>query len=393
MLDMESLEKEITQRNVATIFEARRLEQRLKNSEKLRVKFGIDPTAPDIHLGHTVALRKLKLFQEQGHQIVFIVGDVTAMIGDPSGRNETRMPLTHEEIEKNFSSYRDQVSIFLDISKVEIHRNSEWYEKKGFALLADLLSRVSVQQDLERDDFQKRIKEGHTISMLEAVYPILQGYDSVEVKADVEVGGTDQMFNMLMGRRLQRTFNVPEQDIIALEIIEGVDGVKKMSKSYGNYIALSDAPEDMFGKIMSVPDACIGKYFRAFTSIPLLEIETSIGTMHPRDAKMLLARAVISEIYTKEKAMAAEQRFSDAFQKKDASKVAEDVFVADGMTTVEFLKKYHGLKSNSEARRLLDGGGVHCGKKTLAFDDVITKKNDGDIIKIGKRHFCRIRIV
>ena len=390
---MESAEKEIIQRNVVAIFEARHLEQLLKSSEKLRVKFGIDPTAPDIHLGHTVGLRKLKLFQEQGHQIVFIIGDITAMIGDPSGRNETRKPLTREEVEKNFSTYLNQASVFLDISKVEVHRNSEWYEKKGFSLLMDILSRVSVQQNLERDDFQKRMKEGHELSMLEAVYPILQGYDSVEVKADVEIGGTDQTFNMLMGRRIQRTFGVPEQDVMTLEIVEGLDGVRKMSKSYGNYIALSDAPEDMFGKIMSVPDTLIGKYFRAFSSVPLLDIEANIGAMHHRDAKILLARTIISEIYTKEKAVAAEQHFSNAFQKKDARKVAEDIFVAHGTTIVEFLKKYHGIKSNSEARRLLDGGGVHCGEKTLSLDDAFTKKNDEEIIKVGKRHFYRIRIV
>ncbi|MEK7636572.1 MAG: tyrosine--tRNA ligase [Patescibacteria group bacterium] len=390
---MESSEKEIIQRNVVAIFEARHLEQRFKNSDKLRVKFGIDPTAPDIHLGHTVALRKLRLFQEQGHQIVFIIGDITAMIGDPSGRSETRKPLTREEVEKNLSAYLNQVSIFLDISKVEVHRNSEWYEKNGLPLLVDLLSRVSVQQDLERDDFQKRIKDGHTLSMLEAVYPILQGYDSVEIKSDVEVGGTDQTFNMLMGRRLQRTFNVPEQDVITLEIIEGLDGVRKMSKSYGNYIALSDTPEDMFGKIMSISDTLIGKYFKAFTSVPFLEIEANISTMHSRDAKMLLARTIISDIYTKEKALVAEQRFSDVFQKKDGDEVAEDVFVADGIIMIEFLKKHHGIKSNSEARRLLDGGGVHCGEKIFSFNDSITKKNDGDIIKIGKRHFYRISII
>lgn len=387
---------DLLSKNVRRIFEARHLQERIISGEKLRVKFGVDPTAPDVHLGHTVALRKLKKFQERGDTIVLIIGDITARIGDPSGKSETRKHLTVEDVKHNFATYLDQVGRFLDVSKIEVRHNSEWYKEGGLELLIEILARVTVQQDLERADFQKRIKEGRELSMLEAVYPLLQGYDSVAIKADLEIGGNDQLFNMLMGRRLQRAFGLPEQDVMALELVEGLDGVKKMSKSYGNYIALTDAPKAMFGKVMSIPDALVEKYFYAFTDMSQENIRQYLdrvknGNLHPRDAKMILAKTIVSELHGPEKAEAAEKYFVATFQNKNSAESAAEVAISRGITLIEFLKTIHGVKSNSEARRLIDGGGVRVNKDSITDESfTFVAEYVGAIVEVGKRHAYRI---
>ena len=246
-------------RGVVEVIEKDHLALRLaQGKKKLRVKFGIDPTAPDLHLGHTVPLRKLRQFQDAGHQAVLIIGDFTAQIGDPSGRDKTRPKLSEKEIKNNFKTYLGQAKKILDIKKTEIHYNSEWFKKDK--LILELMSQMSMERVMEREDFQKRIKAGQEVTMLEALYPIMQGYDSVAIKADLEIGGSDQKFNLLMGRRMQRKYNLPEQDVLTLPLLEGTDGVHKMSKSLGNYIGLAEKSEIMFGKIMSVPDNLVLKY-------------------------------------------------------------------------------------------------------------------------------------
>src|SRR3990167_7601790 len=263
----------LLERGVEEIIDKEHLKERLKKGEKLRVKLGIDPTAKDLHLGHTVVLRKLKQFQDEGHQAVFIIGDFTATIGDPSGRDTLRPNLTSEQIKENMKNYLTEASKVIAIKKAEIRYNSEWYKDKGVDFLMDLTSKFTVARILERDDFQKRLKDDRDISLLEILYPILQGYDSFEVKADIELGGTDQKFNLLMGRKVQKRFGQAEQDIVTTPLIEGLDGVKKMSKSSGNYIGLSDEAVDMFGKVMSLPDDLMVKYFTLLTDVSQEDIE------------------------------------------------------------------------------------------------------------------------
>ena len=283
-------EKAITKilsRGVESVIEKDNLQKRLIDGKILRVKLGIDPTAKDLHLGHAVILRKLRQFQALGHQIVLIIGDFTAMIGDPSGRSEMRKTLTQEQIQKNMSAYLEQAGLIIDINKTEVRYNSEWYKDKNALFFLDLASKFTVARSLERDDFQKRIKEGHDIALSELLYPILQGYDSIAVKADVELGGTDQTFNVFMGRKVQRRFDMPEQDIMTLTLLEGTDGVHKMSKSLGNYIGLTETPSDMFAKIMSIPDTLMPKYF-------LLLTDKDMPDAPPKQAKQKLAHTIVS---------------------------------------------------------------------------------------------------
>ncbi len=254
---------ELLNRGVEEIIVRESLEKKLKNGQKLRLKFGIDPTAADLHLGHTVPLRKLKQFQDLGHQVILIMGDFTATIGDPSARDDARKVLSREEVKKNMGTYLAQVGKILDLKKTEVRYNREWYDQKDTLFLFDLSSKVTLQQVLKRDDFQKRLSENRDINMLETMYPLLQGYDSVCVKADLELGGTDQKFNLLMGRKVQKSFGQPSQDVMMLSLLEGTDGVQKMSKSVGNYIGILEEPNQMFGKVMSIPDRFNRQIFSA----------------------------------------------------------------------------------------------------------------------------------
>ncbi|MDO8664654.1 MAG: tyrosine--tRNA ligase, partial [Candidatus Liptonbacteria bacterium] len=285
--------KNITIKGVDEVIDRDHLEGELLSGKKLRVKFGIDPTSPDLHLGHAVVLRKLKEFENLGHKIVLIIGDFTAQIGDPSGRSETRKPLNATEIKKNMKKYLAQAGKVIDIKKAEILWNGKWFAKEGIAKMIELSSATSIQQVLRRADFKKRLDEGNDISLLEALYPVLQGYDSVKVKSDVEIGGTDQKFNLLMGRRIQRHFFMKEQDIITIPLLEGTDGERKMSKSFGNYISLDEDPDEMFGKIMSVPDKLVHKYFALCTDVSETDISKLEKELKPRDLKVRLGFEIV----------------------------------------------------------------------------------------------------
>ncbi len=361
------------------------LEAALASGKKLRVKFGIDPTAPDLHLGHTVPLRKLRAFQDAGHQAVLIIGDFTAMIGDPTGKSVTRPTLTKDEVAANLETYLAQAGRVVDISKAEIRRNSEWLGE-SLPRLIELMSKVTVQQVLHRGDFKKRIAEDADISMLEILYPLMQGYDSVAVKADVELGGTDQTFNMLMGRRVQRAFGMDEQDVMMLPLIEGTDGEKKMSKSLGNYIALNDAPDDMFGKIMSAPDALMPKYFALLTDVAMPEGAS------PRDAKALLARTLTTMYHGAGAGERAEADFIRKFSKGGLPTDMPDLYLTEAEVPIIALLMLAEVKSKAEARRLVEQGGVKIAGAAQANPDATIAITDGDVLQIGKLKAFRLKI-
>ncbi len=361
------------------------LEKKLTSGKKLRVKFGIDPTKPDIHLGHTVVLRKLRQFQDAGHKAVLIIGDFTAQIGDPSGRSEERVPLTKKDVTTNLKGYLKQAGKIVDLKKADIYYNSSWHEKKGLKPFLELLKAASVQQLLEREDFQKRIKEGAKISALEMTYPLLQGYDSVMVKADVELGGTDQLFNLMMGRRVQRHFGQPEQDIITMPLLVGTDGSKKMSKSYGNYVGVTEEPTKMFGKIMSIPDSLINNYFELLTEE---QVPEGFG---PREAKLTLAEIIVEKLHDQKKALNAKEEFVRVFSKREAPKEAPELKSAGEESRIlDLAVKALPQESKSELRRLIAQGAVHLGERQFRdADDLCTPKKN-EILKIGKHRFFKI---
>lgn len=376
----------ILTRGVEEIIVREHLENALRRGKKLRVKFGIDPTASHIHLGHSVPLRKLKQFQEIGHTIVLIIGDFTARIGDPSGRSEARKPLSEREIKENMHGYLKEAGLVLDIKKTEIKYNSEWHEKGGLTHILSIAQAISVQQVLKRDDFKKRIKNDSDISLLETLYPVLQGYDSVAVNADVEVGGGDQKFNLLMGRRVQRHFGMDEQDIITVPLLEGTDGVKKMSKSVGNYIALAEEPRNMFGKIMTIPDSLLEKYYDLLT-------DETCDTSDPYAAKIHLAEILTETYHGKKHAEKEKEFFIKTFSKKE---VPEDIPVLESARDVTAMElTAHAFTgesiSGSDIRRLIEQGGVSVnGKKITHLKEKISFK-DGDVLKIGKKKYFKLK--
>jgi len=384
--------EEILSRNVQEVISKPHLEKRLKKGEKLRVKFGIDPTSADLHLGHSLCLRKLKNFQDLGHQIIFLIGDFTAQIGDPSDRANTRKPLTSAEIEKNMKDYISQADRILDIKKVEIRHNSEWYNKKNLGFLINLTSRFTHARLVERDDFQKRIKANIDISMSELLYPLLQGYDSVELRADLEIGGSDQKFNLLMGRKVQKKYNLPEQDIITLPLLIGTDGEVKMSKSYGNYIGLKESAAEMFGKIMSIPDKLIWDYFKLLTDLSLSEIERiKKETKNPRDAKNRLALEITAFYYGVNASRAAESEFQRVFKEKKAPAKIEEVKIKErALAVMDLLVGTGQAASKSEAKRLILQGGVKINDKLQPNWQEIVQIKKGMIIQTGKRKFIKI---
>lgn len=388
--------KELLTRGVEEIIEKESLIKKLKSGKPLRIKFGIDPTAPDIHLGHAVPLRKLKQFQELGHKIILIIGDFTATIGDPSGRSETRKPLTKKEVTDNLKKYLSQADKIIDIKKTEIHYNGEWFAKDGVSRLLELSRAGSIQQVLRRADFRKRIDEGCDISLLEALYPLFQGYDSVKVGADVEIGGSDQKFNLLMGRRVQRHYKIPEQDIMTVPLLEGIDGVKKMSKSYGNYIAVDETPNDMFEKIMRLPDNLIAKYFllcadKSEKEIQKIKTDMERGKLNPRDAKAKLAKEIISLYHRKPAAQKAEKEFNRIFkEKKMPSEMPSIKITAKSINVLDLLVKTKLASSKAEGKRLIEQKGVKIDDKIQ--DDWrknISIKSEM-IIQVGKRKFAKI---
>jgi tyrosyl-tRNA synthetase len=357
----------------------------------LRVKLGIDPTAPDIHLGHAVVLGKLREFQNAGHRVVLIVGDYTARVGDPSGRSSLRPMLSGEEIEANAQTFQAQAARILDADpeRLEVRRNGEWLDMALTELLA-LVRTTTVAQLLERDDFAKRFGASEPISMLELLYPLLQGYDSVAVRADVELGGTDQKFNLLLGRDIQRAYGQPEQAILTMPILVGTDGHRKMSKSLGNQIGITDAPEEMYGKTMAIPDAAMDDYYR------LLLGRERAERLPARDAKRELARELVGWLYSAEAGASAERHFDRVFVEHAApEEIAETTFQAgpDGLVHLPGLMAEEFGISRSEARRLIDQGGVTLGEEPLAAGehDVVAGRADGEVLKVGKRRFRRLR--
>jgi tyrosyl-tRNA synthetase len=388
--------KELLERGVDEVIEKEHLKKRLIKGDKLRVKFGIDPTGSELHLGHLVPFRKLKQFQNLGHQVIFLIGDYTAKIGDPTGRSETRKMLTDEDIKNNMKDYIDQASKVLKMDEVEIRYNSEWYDKKGPAFMMELTSKFTFARMIERDDFKKRIKEYIDVSMVELLYPLLQGYDSVELRADVELGGRDQKFNLLTGRKAQRRYNQSEQDIITVPLLEGLDGVKKMSKSYGNYIAFNDSASDMFGKIMSLPDNLLWKYFKLLTDILEEEISKTeekvrLNEVNPRDVKIDLAKEIIKIFYSEKEASEAQENFINVFQKKENPEdIKEFKIKEDKKKLIDIISEAGLTSSKGEARRLIEQGAVKIDSKVENKWDKEVKIKDGTIIQAGKRKFIKI---
>jgi tyrosyl-tRNA synthetase len=369
---------------------AAKLESAHAQGRPLRVKLGIDPTAPDIHLGHAVVLRKLREFQDAGHRVVLIVGDYTARVGDPSGRSTLRPMLSEGEIDANAATFQEQALKILDPSPelLEVRRNSEWLDMPMADLLA-LVRTTTLAQLLERDDFARRWSASEPISILELLYPLLQGYDSVAVRSDLELGGTDQKFNLLLGRDVQRAYGQPEQAILTMPILVGTDGKQKMSKSLGNQIGITDTPQEMYGKTMSIPDEAIGEYYRL-----LLGREPDDG-LSPRDAKHALARALVAWLHSEAEAEEAERHFERVIiEGAPPEEIAEARFSAeDGALHLPGLMEQEFGISRSEARRLIDQGGVVLGDSQLApgEHDVATERAEGRVLKVGKRRYRRLR--
>ncbi|MGI8639712.1 MAG: tyrosine--tRNA ligase [Pyrinomonadaceae bacterium] len=378
------------------------LRKKLENSEKtgkpLRIKLGADPTAPDIHLGHTVVIRKLKAFQELGHTVIFLIGDFTGLIGDPSGKSATRPPLSREEIAANAETYKKQIFKLLDSEKTEIRFNSEWFDKLGAADFIKLAARTTVKQILERDDFEKRMREEKPIALHELLYPLVQGYDSVALSSDVELGGTDQKFNLLVGRNLQREYDQEPQVLITTPLLEGLDGIQKMSKSLGNYIGIDEEPNEMFGKIMSISDELMWKYYELLTDsgvdeINALRFKCESGATNPRDAKVELAKHIIKDFHSAEAAQKAEQNFVNQFSKGQMPDEIEEVsLILQTYKLVDLLTQTNLASSKGEARRLISQGGVKIDGEKVSDVQAEVELNSGksSIIQVGKRKFLRV---
>ncbi len=379
-------------RGAAEVLPGGRLAEQLDEGRALRVKLGIDPTAPDIHLGHVVVLTKLAQFQEAGHQVILIIGDLTARVGDPSGRDARRPVLSPDEIEANAETYQDQAFKVLDRQRTEVRFNSEWLDMPAEELFR-LIGRTTVARLLEREDFSRRMAADQPISGLELLYPVLQGYDSVAIKADVEIGGTEQKFNLLFARDLQKAYGVPEQSIVTMPILPGTDGVQKMSKSAGNYIGVTEPPEEMFGKLMSIPDEVMGLYYE------LLLAEPAPGG-HPAEAKRALARRLVERFHDSKAAEAAEANFDRLHVEREAPEDVPEVALGeiealnakDGEIHLPLLISSVFEVSTSEARRLLQQGGVKVEGETVAAEplDVPADRLLGKVIQVGKRRFARL---
>jgi tyrosyl-tRNA synthetase len=379
-----------------------KLEKSAKTGKPLRVKLGADPTAPDIHLGHTVVIRKLRAFQELGHTVIFLIGDFTGLIGDPSGKSTTRPQLSREEIAANAETYKTQIFKLLDPDSTEIRFNSEWMDKLGSDGFVRLASHVTVKQILERDDFAKRLTEERPIALHELLYPLTQAYDSVALEADVELGGTDQKFNLGMGRNLQREYQQEPQVCVIMPLLEGTDGVQKMSKSLGNYIGINEPPQEIFGKIMSISDDLMWRYYELLTDSTLEEInairqEAKLGVRNPRDVKADLAKRIITDFHSKAAADAAEQDFVSRFRNKETpDEVEERVLPSNqpkGWDLSQLLVTVGLADSKAEARRLIQQGGVYVDGERQTSINSITAFEPGTstLLKVGKRRFVRVR--
>jgi tyrosyl-tRNA synthetase len=385
---------ELFSRGVDQIIGREELEEALKTKRKLRIKFGVDPTRPDLHIGHAVPLRKLRAFQDLGHQVIFLIGDYTTKIGDPSGKSKTRPMLSDAEIKANVQTYLDQVGLMLNVKKAEIRYNSEWLGKLSFGDLIQLASNVSVAQIIEREDFRNRLASGQELALHELLYPLMQAYDSVALEADMEFGGTDQLFNLMTGRSLQKKLGQRPQIVYTCDLLVGLDGDKKMSKSLDNYIGVTDAPVDMYGKVMSVPDSLIAPYYKLCTEIPLETIDALVATLaggaNPRDSKASLAREIVRQYHGEATAFKAEEDWNRTYRDKQGP--SEDQIATirlKGRTTILELLTSHGMAaSNSEARRLIAQNGVRIDNVTVTEDS--RELNGGELVQVGKRRFFKL---
>jgi len=361
------------------------LRQRLQNGESLRVKLGLDPTAPDLHVGHLVVFDTLRMFQDEGHTVVVIIGDYTALIGDPSGRSVTRPMLSEAEIARNAETYFKQLDLVLDRSKIEVRHNSEWLATLTAADILRLMAKATLQQVLQREDFANRLKEGASISAHEILYPFNQAYDSVAIDADVEIGGTDQLFNLLFGREIQKAYGKQSQDVAVFPLLEGTDGVQKMSKSLPNYIGLTEPPEQIYGKTMSIPDKLIEKYVRLISGLEPKEQDAVLGSK-PRDAKAALARQLVKRLHGEEEARRAEEDFNKKFRQHETPDQIEELAITFPIQLVEALVTSGLAKSNGEARRLIEQRGVKVDGVVAAGDDPL---QPNQVVQVGKRRWMR----
>jgi tyrosyl-tRNA synthetase len=397
----------IIRRGVAEIVPEDEMRKKVERSvitgKPLKVKLGLDPSAPDIHVGHTVVLHKLRQFQELGHTVQIVIGDFTGRIGDPTGKSETRKQLTEEEVKANAATYVEQFAKILDVSKVEVNYNSQWLAPMSFADVVNLAAKMTVARMLERDDFEKRYTNNQPISIHEFFYPLMQGYDSVALESDVELGGTDQKFNLLMGRHLQKEFGQEQQCALTMPIIEGLDGVQKMSKSLGNYIGISEPPNEIYGKAMSIPDELMVKYYELATDISLEELEQlkkglEEGTVHPRDAKMRLAYTFVRMYWGEEAANEAENHFKTVFQQRALptdipEKEVPAAELEDGkMWIVKLLSTLELVPSNGEARRMIQQGAVKINEVKVESVDDHVMVEEGMIVQVGKRKFAKVKL-
>ncbi len=378
-------------RNASEVISGDELTAKLREGRALRVKLGMDPTAPDLHLGHSVTLKKLRDFQRRGHTVIFLVGDFTAMIGDPTGRSETRKPLTREQIVANAETYQRQVSKILDPALTEVRFNSEWMDKLDVRGLIEIAAKLSVARMLERDDFEKRLAEQQPLFLHELLYPLVQGYDSVALRADVELGGTDQKFNMLVARELQRAFNQPPQVVMTMPLLEGLDGVRKMSKSYGNAVGLTDAPRDMFGKLMSIPDRMMPRYFELLTDVAPADLAAiRSGNAHPMESKKRLATEIVAEYHDSDAASDAREYFESKFQRREVPQDVPVFRIAAELWICELLKQLGFAASTNEARRLVGQGAVRVDRQTVTDINFHFVPGQHRILEVGKRRVASI---
>jgi tyrosyl-tRNA synthetase len=395
---------EILKRGVEEIIPEKGLEKKINKNKPLIIKAGFDPTAPDLHLGHTVLLNKLKQFQDLGHKIVFLIGDFTGMIGDPSGVSETRPILTLEQLKKNSKTYQEQIFKILDKKKTKIEFNSSWFKKMTSSELINLSSKMTVARMLERDDFNKRYKGNKPISIHEFIYPLIQGYDSFELKSDIELGGTDQKFNLLVGRDIQKSFGMEEQIIMTLPILEGTDGVRKMSKSLNNYIGLKESPNDMFGKIMSISDDLMWRFydllsFKTSAEIKEIKKKTEKG-LNPMEAKKMLAAEIVTRFHGEDKAILAEKEFTNRFSKGNnpteiklikLSIKASSISILD-LLSLEELGNDKLCKSKSEARRMISQGAVKIDGNKISDDAILVQNPSENTYQVGKLKHLKIKL-
>ncbi len=373
--------------------------KKLQSGKKLKIKFGADPTAPDLHLGHVVVFNKLRQFQDLGHEAIFLIGDFTALIGDPSGKSKTRPPLTEQEVEKNAKTYLEQVGKILDINKTTVVYNSQWLSKFKFDDVLKLAGKVTVARIIEREDFAKRLSENSPIGMHELFYPLMQGYDSVELHADVELGGTDQTFNLLMGRFLQEQVGQEPQVIMTMPLLEGLDGVKKMSKSLGNYVGLWEAPDIAYGKLMSVSDELMFKYYllllnKTESEIKTMKEEVLSGSVHPMKLKKQMAYDILAKYWSQDDAKFGQEKFEALFQKKDYSQATEVELKKDfknPVWIVDLLKELKAVASSSDAKRLIESGAVSIDNQEIKEFKAEVYWKSGLIVKVGKHKFFKIK--